>query len=420
MKFNTKCIHSGYKAEAGEPQVMPLVQSTTYRHYDGEEVAKLFNLQSADFFYSRIGSPTASALEVKMAELEGGTAAVSASSGTSAIFMSIFNICSAGDHIISSKSIYGGTYNMFSVTIKKMGIDCTFVDQDATLEELQKEVRPNTKLIFAESLGNPALTVLDFEKFSKLAKSAEIPLIIDNTLATAYLCRPIEHGADIVIYSTSKYADGHATSLGGMVVEAGTFDWAKSGKFPGLSEPEPSYHGLVYTEAFGNMAFSLKLRTQMLRDLGCTLAPMNAFLTMQGLQTLHLRMEKHSQNTLTIAKFLEAHPNVDWVQYPGLESDKYYELGQKYLPAGQSGVLSFGIKGGVEAGAAFLKKIELTSLAVHVGDIRTCVLHPASSTHRQLSEEDQIKAGIRPELIRLSVGLEDVEDIIEDLNKALN
>ncbi len=419
MDINTKCIHSGYKAENGQPQVMPIAQSTTYRYYDGEDVAKLFDLESADYMYSRLGNPTVSGLENKMADLESGTMGIATSAGMSAVFIAVFNICNAGDHIVSSKSIYGGTYNLFSVTLKKMGIECTFVDQDAEMEEIAKKIRPNTKLIFAESLGNPALTVLDFEKFEKIAKNAEIPLIIDNTLATPYLCRPLELGADIVIHSTTKYADGHGIALGGVIVEGGKFDWAKSGKFPGMTEEDPSYHGLKYYEKFGGVAFSIKLRAQMLRDFGCAMSPMNAFLTMQGLQTLHLRMERHSQNALQVADFLKNHPNVEWVVYPGLEGDKYYDLAQKYLPNGQSGVLSFGIKGGRKAGEEFLKKMELTSLVVHVGDIRTCALHPASSTHRQLSEEDQIKAGIKPELIRLSVGAEHVDDIIKDISQAL-
>ncbi len=419
MKINTTCVHGGYKAESGQPQVMPISQSTTYRYYDGEEVAKLFDLESADYMYSRLGNPTLTGLETKMAELEGGTMAIATSSGMSATFITIFNICNAGDHIVSSKSIYGGTYNMFTVTLKKMGIDCTLIDQDASEEEIAKAIQPNTKLIFAESLGNPSLKVIDFEKFSKIARAAEVPLVIDNTLATPFLCKPLELGADIVVHSTSKYADGHASALGGVVVEGGTFDWDKSGKYPGMIEPDPSYHGLKFYEKFGGVAFSIKLRAQMLRDFGCIMSPMNAYLTMQGLQTLHLRMKRHSENALEVAKFLENHPNVEWVSYPGLESNSDYELAQKYLPKGQSGVLSFGIKGGRAGGESFLKKIDLISLVVHVGDVRTCVLHPASSTHRQMSEEDQIKAGIKPDLIRLSVGIEDVEDIIEDLEKAL-
>jgi len=419
-RLNTQCIHSGYKAENGEPQVMPIVQSTTFRYNDPEDIASLFNLESAGYFYSRLGNPTVCCLEEKMAALEGGVAAVATSSGMSASLMTILNLCVAGDHIISSKSIYGGTYNLFAVTIKKMGIECTFVDQDDPSEIILESARPNTKAIFAESLGNPTLTVLDFDKFAGIAKKIGVPLIIDNTLATPALCRPLELGAHIVVHSTTKYSDGHATSLGGMVIDGGTFDWAASRKFPGLTEPEPSYHGLQYDKAFGPGALAAKLRTQGLRDLGCTMAPFNAFLTAQGLQTLPLRMERHSQNALRLAEYLANHPKVDWVLYPGLKGDKYYELAQKYLPKGQSGVLTFGIKGGAKAGEAFLRSIQLISMVVHVGDIRTCVLHPASSTHRQMTAEEQLAAGIKPEAIRLSVGLEDVQDLIEDLDNALS
>lgn len=419
-RLDTKCIHSGYQAENGEPQVMPIVQSTTFRYNEPEDVAALFNLESAGYFYSRIGNPTVGGLEEKMAVLEGGVAAVATSSGMSASLMAMLNLCVAGDHIISSKSIYGGTYNLFSVTMKKMGIECTFVDQDDPAEIILQAARPNTKAIFAESLGNPNLTVLDFDKFAAMAGKIGVPLVIDNTLATPALCRPLELGANIVVHSTTKYSDGHATSMGGMIIDGGTFDWVASGKFPGLTQPEPSYHGLVYTDAFGPAAFAMKCRTQGLRDLGCTMAPFNAFLTMQGLQTLHLRMERHSKNALALAEFLQKHPKVDWVVYPGLKGDKYYDLAQKYLPNGQSGVLSFGIKGGAKAGEKFLRSIQLISMVVHVGDIRTCVLHPASSTHRQLSAEEQAAANIKPEAIRLSTGLEDIQDLIEDLDAALN
>jgi O-acetylhomoserine (thiol)-lyase len=419
-RLDTQCIHSGYKAENGEPQVMPIVQSTTFRYNEPEDVAALFNLESAGYFYSRLGNPTVGSLEAKMAALEGGVAAVATSSGMSASLMTMVNLCVAGDHIISSKTIYGGTYNLFAVTLKKMGVECTFVNQDDPAEIILQATRPNTKALFAESLGNPNLTVLDFEKFSAIAQKIGVPLIVDNTLATPALCRPLELGANIVIHSTSKYADGHATSLGGMVVDGGTFNWETGGKFPGLTEPEPSYHGLRYNKAFGAAAFAVKLRTQGLRDLGCAMAPFNAFLTMQGLQTLSLRMERHSKNALALAEFLQNHPKVDWVVYPGLQGDEYYELAKKYLPNGQSGVLSFGIKGGAQAGENFLRSIELISLVVHVGDIRTCALHPASSTHRQLSAEEQMASNIRPEAIRLSTGLEDIQDLIEDLDTALN
>lgn len=419
-KIETSCIQAGYKAESGQPQVLPIVQNTTYRYYNGEDVAKLFDLESADFMYTRLGSPTVNALEEKMAALEGGTAGIATSAGQAANLISMLNICQNGDHIVSSSRIYGGTHNLFNVTLKKMGIETTFIDQDAPIDELRKAFKPNTKALFAESLGNPALSVLDFEKFSTLAKEAGVPLIVDNTLASPYLCRPLELGADIVTHSTTKWADGHAVALGGMVIEGGSFDWDKyADKFPGMVEPDESYHGLKFYEKFGKTAFCTKLRAQMLRDLGCTMSPMNAWLTFQGLDTLHLRMERHSENALKLATFLENHPKVDWVTYPGLASDKYYELAKKYLPKGASGVLSFGVKGGRAAGEKMLENLELASIVVHVGDIRTSVLHPASTTHRQLSEEDQIKGGIKPELIRVSVGCENYEDIEADFAQAL-
>ncbi len=419
-KIETSCIQAGYKAESGQPQVLPIVQNTTYRYYNGEDVAKLFDLESADFMYSRLGSPTVNALEEKMAALEGGTAGIATSAGQAANLISMLNICQEGDHIVSSSRIYGGTHNLFNVTLKKMGIETTFIDQDAPIDELRKAFKPNTKALFAESLANPALSVLDFEKFSTLAKEAGVPLIVDNTLASPYLCRPLEYGADIVTHSTTKWADGHAVAVGGMVIEGGSFDWDKyADKYPGMVEPDESYHGLKFYEKFGKTAFCTKLRAQMLRDLGCTMSPMNAWLTFQGLDTLHLRMERHSENALKLATFLENHPKVDWVTYPGLESDQYYELAKKYLPKGASGVLSFGVKGGRAGGEKMLENLELASIVVHVGDIRTSVLHPASTTHRQLSEEDQIKGGIKPELIRVSVGCENYEDIEADFAQAL-
>ena len=419
-KFNTNCIHAGYKAESGEPQVLPIAQNTTYRYYNAGDVAKLFDLESTDYMYSRLGNPTVNALEEKMAALEGGTAAIATSSGQAANLISMLNICEAGDHIIACANIYGGTHNLFGVTLKKMGIETTFIDQDISKEEIVALAKPNTKALFGESLGNPALTVLDFEKFSAAAKEIGVPLIVDNTLASAYLCRPLEHGADIVTHSTTKWSDGHATCVGGMVIEGGTFDWNRyADKFPGMIEPDESYHGLKYYEKFGDQAFCVKLRAQMLRDLGCTMSPMNAFLTFQGLDTLHLRMERHSENALALAEFLQNHEMTDWVKYPGLENDDDYERAQKYLPKGAGGVLSFGVKGGKAAGEKFLENLELASIVVHVGDIRTSVLHPASTTHRQLSEEDQIAGGIKPELIRVSVGCEDINDIIADFDQAL-
>ena len=415
--FNTKCIHGSYLPKSGEPQVMPLVQSTTYRYYDNDEVAALFDLESSGSFYSRLGNPTVDNLEAHIALLEGGTGAICTSSGQAANLICLLNIAKAGDHIISSNSIYGGTFNLFSVTLKKMGIDVEFVDQDLELDELKKYVKPNTKAVFAETLANPKLSVLDIEKFKKLSEFAKVLLIVDNTLATPALLNPIEYGADIVTHSTTKYIDGHGNCVGGCVVEAGTFDYS-SGKYPEFIEPDDSYHGIVFYEKFGDKAFTVKLRAQMLRDLGTTMSPMNAFLTDNGLKTLALRMERHSQNALELAKFLNNHDKVSYVTYPGLSGDKYYELSKKYMKKGQSGVLSFGIKGGYDAGVKLIKNLKLTSLVVHVGDINTSTLHPASSTHRQLSEEELKAAGIGSELIRVSVGLCDIEDIIEDFDNA--
>ncbi len=419
MSVETACVHGTYRAKSGEPQHLPISQNTTYRYYNAKDVADLFNLESAGFMYSRLGNPTLHALEEKMALLEGGTAGVSASSGQSATLMTLLNICKAGDHVLSSASIYGGTYNLLSVTMKKMGIAVTFIDQSADIDAIVAQGRPETRAIFAESLANPALAVLDFEKFSKAANALGVPLIIDNTLATPALCRPIEHGADIVIQSMTKYADGHGSCVGGMVVEAGRFDWARDGKYPEMTEPDPSYHGLRFYETFGGAAFALKLRAQMLRDMGATMAPMNAYLIHQGLQTLHLRMERHSQNALALAGFLQKHPQVEWITYPGLAGDDNYALAAKYLPRGASGVLCFGVKGGREAGERFLENLELSSIVVHVGDVRTSVLHPASTTHRQLSDAEQLKAGIRPEMIRVSVGIEGIDDILADFDQAL-
>ena len=415
--FNTMCIHGSYLPKSGEPQVMPMVQSTTYRYYDNDEVAALFDLESSGSFYSRLGNPTVDNLEAHIALLEGGTGAICTSSGQAANLICMLNIAKTGDHIISSNSIYGGTFNLFSVTLKKMGIDVEFVDQDLEFEELKKYVKPNTKAIFAETLANPKLSVLDIEKFKKLSEFAGVLLIVDNTLATPALLNPIEYGADIVTHSTTKYIDGHGNCVGGCVVEAGTFDYS-SGKYPEFIEPDDSYHGIVFYEKFGDKAFTVKLRAQMLRDLGTTMSPMNAFLTDNGLKTLALRMERHSQNALELAKFLNNHDKVSYVTYPGLSGDKYYELSKKYMKRGQSGVLSFGIKGGYDAGVKLIKNLKLTSLVVHVGDINTSTLHPASSTHRQLSEDELKAAGIGFELIRVSVGLCDIEDIIEDFDNA--
>ncbi|MFR6258129.1 MAG: O-acetylhomoserine aminocarboxypropyltransferase/cysteine synthase family protein [Anaerovoracaceae bacterium] len=417
--FETKCVHGAYKAESGQPQVLPIVQNTTYRYYNAHDVAELFDLDSANHMYTRLGSPTVDAFEQKMAMLEGGTAGMATSAGQAATLISVLNICNAGDHVIAAANMYGGTHNLFAVTLKRLGIEVDFIDQDISKEEILKYERPNTKALFGETLGNPALSVLDIEKFAEAAKDMGVPLIVDNTLATPALCRPIEHGANIVIQSTTKYADGHASCVGGCVVEGGNFDWAANDKFPGLTEPDESYHGLTFYDKFGDMAFCMRLKAVLVRDLGCTMSPMNAYLTHQGLQTLHLRMERHCENAMALAKHLENHPMVDWLIYPGLENDKYYGLAQKYLPKGSSGVLSFGVKGGREAGEKFLESLDLTSVVVHVGDIRTSVLHPASTTHRQLSEEEQLASGISPSLIRVSVGLESIEDIIADFDQAL-
>ena len=369
--------------------------------------------------YTRLGSPTVDALEQKMALLEGGTAGMATSAGQAASLITFLNICNAGDHIIAASNIYGGTYNLLSVSLKRLGIETTFIDQDISVEEIIKLAKPNTKALFGETLGNPALSVLDIEKFAEAAKIMGVPLIVDNTLASPALCRPIEHGANIVIQSTTKFADGHASCVGGCVVEGGNFDWAANDKFPNLAQPDESYHGLNFYEKFGNAAFCTRLKAVLIRDFGCTMAPMNAYLTHQGLQTLPIRMEKHSENALALAKYLNNHPKVDFIVYPGLEGDKYYDLGKKYLPDGAGAVLSFGVKGGRAAGEKFLENLELSSIVVHVGDIRTSVLHPASTTHRQMTDEQQLAAGISPSLIRVSVGLESIDDIIKDFEQAL-
>ncbi len=419
-RFDTNCVHAGYTPQTGDPQVLPLVQSTTYRYYNAADVAALFDLDSDMFMYSRIGHPDEDALEKKLTALEGGAAAVAASSGMAAIFLTISTLCKAGDHILASPSIYGGTFNLFQTTLKRFGIDVTFVDQKSSLEEIVSKARPETRLLFGETIANPALHVLDFEKFSAAAKQIGVPLVIDNTLASPFLCRPIEHGADIVIHATTKWADGQATSMGGVIIDSGKFDWKKDGKYPEITEPDESYHGLNFYEKFGPAAFAMKVRACALRDFGSCIAPMNSWLTFQGLQHLHVRMNRHSESALELAKFLQRHPKIEWVYYPGLEGNENYQLTQKYLPNGAGGVLSFAVKGGREAGEKLLENLKLASVVVHVGDIHTCVLHPASTTHRQLSEADQIAAGIDPGLIRASVGLEDIEDIKEDFDQALN
>lgn len=419
FRFNTNCVQGTYRPKPGEPRVLPIVQSTTFSYDDSDYVADLFDLKVSGSFYTRIGNPTTDGFEGKMNLLEGGVGALALSSGQSASFFAIINICQAGDHVISSSNIYGGTYNLFDVSLRKLGIDFTFVDPGSSMEEILACAKPNTKAIFGETIANPGMNVLDFSKFSSAAVKLDVPFIVDNTLATPYLCRPFEHGANIVIHSATKYTDGHATSIGGIIIDGGNFNW-NNGKFPGLTEPDPSYHGLKYTEAAGPAAYITKARVQLLRDYGCTPSPFNAFLFHLGLETLHLRMERHSENALKLAEFLLAHPCVEWVKYPGLKSDPYFELSEKYLPKGAGGILSFGIKGGAQAGKDLVKHLELVHLVVHLGDLRTSILHPASTTHRQLNEKQQIEAGILPEMIRVSVGIEDVEDIIADFNKALN
>ena len=417
-KAATLAVQAGYEPKDGEPRVTPMVQSTTYRYDTTQSVADLFDLKREGFFYSRLANPTVDVMEKKIAALEGGVAAVALSSGQTANTLAILNIAKSGDHVVASAALYGGTVNLFTVTLPKMGIKVTLVDSEASEAEIAAAVRPNTRAIFAETIANPALTVLDFEKFANVAKRFDLPFIVDNTFPTPVLCNPFKFGANIVTHSTTKYLDGHATSVGGVVVEGGNYNWA-NGKFPELSEPDPSYHGLVYTDTFPAAPYSVKLRVQLVRDLGCIQAPMNAWLTNLGMETLALRMERHSANALELAKFLQNHPKVDWVSYPMLPGDSQYDRAQKYLKGG-SGVLSFGVKGGQEAAAKLLDTLQLAALVVHVADVRTSVLHPASMTHRQLTDEQLKAAGVKPELVRVSVGIEDIEDIKADFNEALN
>ena len=415
----TICIQGGYEPKNGEPRILPIFQSTTYKYDEADEVAKLFDLEAAGHMYSRISNPTVEALEKKIAEMEGGVGAMATSSGQAANLIAILTICNAGEHVLAMSNLYGGTFTLFTSTLKKMGIEVTFVDHRADGREISSKIQANTKLIFGETIGNPGVDVLDIERIAEIAHDNSIPLVIDNTFATPYLCRPFEFGADIVTHSTTKYIDGHATSVGGIIVDSGKFDWKSSGKFPHLTESDPSYHGLSYTEKFGAAAYITKARVAFLRDMGSTMSPFNAFLTNLGVETLALRMERHSSNALAAARFLESHPNVSWVNYPLLESSQSFDLARKYLPGGASGIIAFGVKGGVESGKKFIDSLELASLVVHVGDIRTHVLHPASMTHRQLSQEQQIKAGIKPDMIRLSVGIENIDDILADLDQAL-
>ncbi len=415
--IDTKCIQSGYQPKNGEARVLPIYQSTTYKYDSAEHVGKLFDLQEEGFFYTRLANPTVDSVERKIAELEGGIAAMCTSSGQAASMVAILNICNSGDHMISSGSIYGGTMNLFAVTFARMGIECTFIDADASIEELQKEVKENTKLIFAETIANPSLVVADIEKLAKLAHSNDIPLFIDNTFATPINCRPFEYGADVIIHSTSKYMDGHAVALGGVVIDSGNFNW-DNGKFPGLSTPDESYHGMVYTRDCGKAAYITKARVQLLRDMGMAPSPHNAFLLNLGLETLHLRMERHCSNAQTVAEYLEKHSKVSWVNYPGLKGNKYYDLSKKYMPNGSCGVISFGIKGGREAAIKFMDSLKLAAIVVHVADARTSVLHPAGTTHRQLTDQQLTDCGITPDMIRMSIGIENVDDIIADIEDA--
>ena len=418
--IETTCIQGGWQPKNGEPRILPIYQSTTFKYSTSEQMGRLFDLEENGYFYTRLANPTNDAVANKICEMEGGAAAMLTSSGQAANFYAVFNICNAGDHFICSSTVYGGTSNLFVVTMKKMGIEVTLVDPDAPAEEIEKEFRPNTKCVFGESLANPAMVVLDFEKFAALAHKHGVPFIVDNTFATPINCRPFEWGADIVTHSTTKYMDGHAMSVGGCIVDSGNFDWeANAEKFPGLTTPDDSYHGIIYTQKFGKGAYITKATAQVMRDLGSIQAPQNAFLLNIGLETLHLRMPRHCENAQKVAEFLKSCEEVDWVTYPGLEDDKYHELAMKYMPNGTCGVIAYGLKGGREAAAEFMDKLKMAAIVTHVADARTCVLHPASHTHRQLSNEQLLEAGVDPSLIRLSVGIENVQDIIEDIRQAL-
>ncbi|MFK4379133.1 O-acetylhomoserine (thiol)-lyase [Bacillus sp. RC218] len=414
----TICVQGGYTPKNGEPRVLPLYQSTTYKYDTSDDLAALFNLEAEGYIYTRIGNPTLAAFEQKLSDLEGGVGAVATASGQAAIMLAVLNICSSGDHLLCSSTVYGGTFNLFGVSLRKLGIDVTFFNPNLTADEIAALANDKTKLVYAESLGNPAMNVLNFKELSAAAKELEVPFIVDNTLATPYLCQAFEHGANIIVHSTTKYIDGHASSLGGIVIDGGNFDW-KNGKYPELVEPDPSYHGVSYVQNFGAAAYIVKARVQLLRDYGNCMSPFNAYISNIGLETLHLRMERHSENALEVAKWLANHDRIEWVNYPGLDSNENYSLAQKYLKKGASGVLTFGIKGGLEAAKEFIANVKLATLVTHVADARTCVIHPASTTHRQLSAENQRLAGVTSDLIRLSVGIEDVSDIIADLEAAL-
>lgn len=422
MRQETKCIQAGYEPKNGESRMIPIIQSTTFKYDTSEDMGKLFDLEASGYFYTRLQNPTNDMVAAKITALEGGTAGMLTSSGQAANFFAVFNIAQAGDHVVSSTAIYGGTYNLFNVTMRKMGIDFTFVEPDCTPEELEAAFRPNTKCVFGETISNPSLAVFDFEKFSKAAHDHGVPLIVDNTFATPINCRPFEFGVDIVTHSTTKYMDGHDATVGGCIVDSGRFDWmAHADKFPGLCTPDDSYHGITYAEKFGQEgAFITKATAQLMRDFGSIQSPMNAYLLNLGLESLHVRVKRHCENAQKLAEFLENHPKVSWVNYPGLPSNKYYEMAKKYMPDGTCGVISFGVEGGRKAAEEFMKHLKVAMIATHVADAHSCVLHPASSTHRQLTDEELVAAGVGPDLIRFSCGIENIDDIIEDVSSALD
>lgn len=419
-RIETKCIQSGWQPKAGEPRILPIYQSTTFKYDDSDQMGKLFDLEADGYFYTRLQNPTNDAVASKICDLEGGYAAMLTSSGQAANFYAVMNICQAGDHIVSASTIYGGTFNLYGATLKKMGVECTFVDPDASEEELDAAFRPNTKALFGESIANPSLVILDFEKFARVAHKHEVPFIVDNTFATPINCRPFEWGADIVTHSTTKYMDGHASQVGGAIVDSGNFDWNAHGdKYACLTQPDPTYHGVVYTERFGKGAYITKATVQLMRDLGSIPSPFNCFLLNLGLESLHLRVQRHCENAQIVAEFLSKNENVAWVNYAGLPDNKYHELAKKYFPKGTCGVISFGLKGGREVAKKFMDSLKLGAIVTHVADARTSVLHPASHTHRQLTDEQLVEAGVQPDLIRFSVGIENVEDIIDDIKQAM-
>ncbi|MBQ8506184.1 MAG: PLP-dependent transferase [Clostridia bacterium] len=421
MRIETKCVQAGYQPGNGEPRQIPIIQSTTFKYATGEAMGKLFDLEASGYFYSRLQNPTCDSVAAKICALEGGSAAMLTSSGQAANFYAVFNIASCGDHVVSSASIYGGTFNLFAVTMKRMGVEFTFVSPDCSDEELEAAFRPNTKAVFGETIANPALTVFDIERFANAAHAHGVPLIVDNTFATPVNCRPFEWGADIVTHSTTKYMDGHGAAVGGAIVDSGKFDWlAHADKFPGLTTPDDSYHGVTYAEKFGlGGAFITKATAQLMRDFGSTPSPQSAFMLNLGLESLHVRMPRHCENAQKVAEYLEAHDKIEWVNYPGLKSNAYYERARKYMPNGTCGVVSFGVKGGRDAAQAFMQNLKIAAIETHVADARTCCLHPASTTHRQMNDDELIAAGVSPDLVRLSCGLESAQDLIEDIAQAL-